>query len=182
MLKDLINRITEMGMEDGGLDVILIEKSSNKLTIMDFFADLGDDESNASNASFKYNNSYQWRFEEELKQETRFMETVQDEQCHPYQQEKRGDYICHEEQHDQFQRTHNNNDNLSDDNDEQDDQIDDKLSSEISSIQPDPDETTKETEVLQELRSKLDGPFWTGFLYSTSDTYWTTSGGMIMTL
>ena len=68
-----------MGKEDGALDKIQIGDAKGNLKILDFFTEIGDDDSNVSDESFKHDKSYQKEFDDQLKEESCFMKTTVNE-------------------------------------------------------------------------------------------------------
>ena len=58
MLADFMDRINKMGKEDNSPDRIQIGDGEGYLTILDFLTEVRDDDSNASDESFKHDKSY----------------------------------------------------------------------------------------------------------------------------
>lgn len=69
-------RINKLDQEDDEPDGIQISNAHGNLTIHDFLIEASDDDSNASNESLKYDNTYQKEFDYQLKEEQRFMITL----------------------------------------------------------------------------------------------------------
>ena len=102
-----------MGKEDNAPDGIQIGDAEDNLNILELLTEAGDDNSNASDKSFKHNESYQKEFDDQLKEESRFMKTTVDKSKSDDKDKMQGEYISHEEQKDYFfkppQQDENNN-------------------------------------------------------------------------
>ena len=57
MLADFMDRINKMGKEDNAPNGIQIGDVEGNLTILDFLIEAGDDDSNASDESFKHDHT-----------------------------------------------------------------------------------------------------------------------------
>ena len=98
MLADFMDRINKMGKEDNAPDGIQIGDAEENLTILDFLTETGDDDSNASDESFKHEKSYQKEYNDQLKEESRFMKMTVDKDKLDGNNKTQGEYISHKEQ------------------------------------------------------------------------------------
>ena len=105
MCQDFIDRITKMGVEYREPDGIQIGDANGNLMILDFLTEVGDDDSNASDKSFKHNELYQKEFDDKLKKESQFMKALSTEDQNTSQHEKQGKCISHEQKQNHFYKT-----------------------------------------------------------------------------
>ena len=168
-------RVNKLGEQDSEPDGIQISSAEGKLTILDFIEDAEDNNSNASDESFKDDNGYQKEFDDQLKQEQKFMKTLAKEEEVSEQQEVQGDHICHEEQKDHFYQQPGRNTNELDNEMDTDSNhkykhlYDDNQDENVPTPGPDSPDNTEtmsinaelEDNTPNDLKTKLDGPYWT---------------------
>ena len=190
--QDVLDRVNKLGLEDGQPDDIQIGDAQGQITILDFLTDGGDDDSNASDKSFKHDKSYQKEFDDQLKEEARLMKTLSGNEPSPSQDKTQGDYISHEQQQDHFYKKPGNRDDANEDNEqynkmdyqhgathEDNDEynVDESIALTGSANNGDMESIGDNAEVPKNLRSGLDGSYWattpiSAFLDGTSDSYW----------
>lgn len=76
MSRDFIEKVNEMPIREGQLEGIQFDDHKGNITVLDFLINHREDDTNASDESFKFDDTYQKEFDNQLNQEKRFMQTI----------------------------------------------------------------------------------------------------------